>query len=187
HADEVTEQPAQHAHGGGDEREAPGEPGPRKRHGGEHHVRRNGKEGGFREAQAAEIPRCMRVSRPAQHAVIQRREDAHQRVPPSSGTKETRPSELCSKTSPRRSTSVSSCRPDGPTGITSRPPSASCSSSAGGISSGAAVTMMPSYGAYSGQPQEPSLCFARTLRRLSSRNRRRARTSKGSMRSTVLI
>ena len=40
-----------------------------------------------------------------------------------------------------------------PTGITMRPPTASWSSSGCGIRSGAAVTMMPSNGACSGQPR----------------------------------
>ena len=40
-----------------------------------------------------------------------------------------------------------------PTGITSRPPGASCSRSAGGTSRGAAVTTIASKGAASGQPR----------------------------------
>src|ERR1017187_10499800 len=57
---------------------------------------------------------------------------------------------------------VNSCQVD-PTGATRRPPLHNCAISAWGTSGGAAVTMMPSKGASSGQPLYPSPCRTMTL------------------------
>ena len=50
----------------------------------------------------------------------------------------------------------SCCAFAGPTGITSRPPGASCAMSAGGTASAPAVTRMASKGAKAAQPSLPS-------------------------------
>jgi hypothetical protein len=53
--------------------------------------------------------------------------------------------------------------------MTNRPPTASCAFSGGGISDGAAVTMIASNGAASGHPPKPSPVRVRTLRIASPR------------------
>ncbi len=76
---------------------------------------------------------------------------------PTSGTNRTGPRSSSSNPSPIRRTRTSSWpRVSGPTGMTSRPPSASCSSSASGTAGPPAVTTMASKGAASGYPSVPS-------------------------------
>src|SRR3954469_1313213 len=75
---------------------------------------------------------------------------------PISGTKTQYPWVRSCHSSPWRVTTVRIWRSCGPTGITSRAPSASCSRNSWGIAGAPAVTMIPSHGAPASSPVLPS-------------------------------
>jgi len=77
--------------------------------------------------------------------------------PDKKGTKLTASNSSASYPFSERITRCNACLPLSPVGITITPPIAICCSNVSGISGGAALTKIPSNGAYSGQPQPPSL------------------------------
>src|SRR5688572_6059912 len=115
---------------------------------------------------------------PLDHATDSNVQLAHSRLPPPplplppssrhpcvprSGTKRT--GRMLSRTSasPFRVNITSSCSSNPPRGMTSFPPSPSCSTSGCGTLGDAALTRIASYGAYSRQPIVPSPCSSETL------------------------
>src|SRR6202000_1478701 len=123
----------------------------------EHHFGHDRKDEGFDETQAAQIPDRARMAGPDEYPRVKRTEQPHQPIPPSSGTKLTAASSSWVKSplpSPRMRIKVWLLGE--PTGATSTPVGLNWSSTACGIASPAAVRMIASNGASSGQPSLPS-------------------------------